>query len=95
MDISSLSKHIVSITQFNKGKASQLFSRANKGEPLLVIKNNSPVAIILSPEEYEILRKFPKLCTKALENGNAIYADELQSLLTRLKSFDENGENNV
>lgn len=95
MDISRLINHIVPITQFNKGKASQLFSRANHGETLLVIKNNSPVAVILSPEEYEILRKVTRMCNKAYENGNNINSGDLIALLNELKAFDENGEENV
>jgi len=95
LDISRLINHIVPITQFNKGKASQLFSRANHGEALLVIKNNSPVAVILSPEEYNMLRDVTRLCNKAKENGNNINSAELISLLDALKEFDENGEGNV
>lgn len=53
-------KHLVSITQFNKGKASQLFSRVKKGEPLVVLKNNSPVAVVISPEDYEIIENYNK-----------------------------------
>ena len=95
MDISHMINHIIPITQFNKGKASQLFSRANHGETLLVIKNNSPVAVILSPEEYEILRKVSRICTKSYEAGNNLYPSDLIFLLDNLKDFDENGEENV
>lgn len=95
MDISGIFKHIVSITQFNKGKASQLFSRVTRGESLLVIKNNVPVAVILSPEEYEILCKFPKICGKMCKSGNNINISEIADLLNQLKSFDEKEENDV
>ena len=95
MDISRMINHIVPITQFNKGKASQLFSRVNHGETLLVIKNNSPVAVILSPEEYELLRKVTRMCTKSYETGNNAYSSELIALLNHLKDLDENGEKNV
>lgn len=95
LDISCLLGRIVSITQFNKGKASQLFSRASRGETLLVMKNNNPVAVVLSPEEYEILRKIPRLCSKTCADGNDLSSGELGDLLDKLKSFDENGEKNV
>ena len=58
MNIANILKQMVSITQFNKGKASQLFSRAQKGETLFVMKNNNPVAVIISPEQYEVLAEF-------------------------------------
>lgn len=95
MDISRMINHIVPITQFNKGKASQLFSRVNRRETLLVIKNNSPVAVILSPEEYELLRKITRACAKSYEAGNNLYSSDLITLLDNLKDFDENGEENV
>jgi prevent-host-death family protein len=85
----------VSITQFNKGKASQLFARANNGETLLVIKNNTPVAVVLSPEEYEMLRKIPRICRKTIDNVDNVRTNELTSLLDELDAFDENGEKNV
>lgn len=59
-------KQLVPITQFNKGKASQLFSRVQKGETLVVIKNNTPVAVVISPEEYEMIEEY--LPTKRKEN---------------------------
>lgn len=95
MDISRLRGQIVPITQFNKGQASRLFMRANKGEALMVIKNNAAFAVILSPDEYDILRGIQRLCRKSLDNGNNIIPDELAHLLDELKTFDENGEKNV
>ena len=55
MQLSKVIEQLIPITQFNKGKASQLFSRVQKGETLIVIKNNKPVAIVISPEEYSII----------------------------------------
>ncbi len=57
-------KQLVPITQFNKGKASQLFSRVQKGETLVVIKNNTPVAVVISPEEYEMIEEYLPAKTK-------------------------------
>lgn len=58
MDITTVLKQLIPITQFNKGKASQLFSRVKKGETLIVMKNNSPVAIVISPEQYKIIEQY-------------------------------------
>jgi len=46
---------LVPITQFNKGQASKIFDRVRTESQLVVLKNNAPSAIILSPEEYERL----------------------------------------
>lgn len=43
---------LVPISQFNKGQASKIFDRLRSEKELIVLKNNQPSAIILSPEEY-------------------------------------------
>ena len=46
---------LVSITQFNRGQASRIFDRLRTERQLVVLKNNQPAAVILSPEEYSRL----------------------------------------
>ena len=46
---------LIPITQFNKGQAAKIFDRLNTEKELIVLKNNKPSAVILSPEEYERL----------------------------------------
>ena len=43
---------LVSISQFNKGQAAKIFDKLQTQRELIVLKNNQPSAIILSPEEY-------------------------------------------
>ena len=43
---------LVPITQFNRGQASRIFDRLHTESQLVVLKNNQPAAVILSPEEY-------------------------------------------
>jgi len=45
-------KRLVSISQFNRGQATKIFARARAEGQIIVLKNNAPEAIILSPEEY-------------------------------------------
>lgn len=90
MDLSGLSEKLVSITQFNKGQASPLFSRAKNGETLLVIKNNAPVAVILSLEEYELLRAFPKEYLRMQQLGIAS-SEKMQTLIDKLNVYDGSG----
>lgn len=52
---SNLLQCLVPITQFNRGQASRIFDRLRTEKQLVVLKNNQPSAIILSPEEYERL----------------------------------------
>lgn len=53
--VQRLLRSFVPVTQFNKGKASQIFDRLRNENRLIVLKNNQPSAIILSPEEYSRL----------------------------------------
>ncbi|MDR1796411.1 MAG: type II toxin-antitoxin system Phd/YefM family antitoxin [Clostridiales Family XIII bacterium] len=46
---------MVPITLFNKGLASRIFDRLRVERQLIVLKNNQPAAVILSPEEYRRL----------------------------------------
>lgn len=48
----SVLNSMVSQTDFNKGKAGEIFGRVQKTGRIVVLKNNKPSAIILSPEEY-------------------------------------------
>lgn len=44
--------NLIPISQFNEGKAAQIFDRLRTEKELVVLKNNQPSAVILSPEEY-------------------------------------------
>ena len=45
----------VPITQFNRGQAARIFDRLNSESQLVVLKNNQPAAVILSPSEFQRL----------------------------------------
>lgn len=47
-----LLQRLVPVSQFNKGQAAKIFDRLHSEKELIVLKNNQPSAIILSPEEY-------------------------------------------
>ena len=42
-----------SVTDFNKGKANQIFDSIKTNRIGIVVKNNKPECILLSPEEYK------------------------------------------
>ena len=48
-------KNTVSITEFNKGYAGKIFDDARKSGPKLVMRNNTPAAIVLAPADYSEL----------------------------------------
>ena len=47
-----LRKNLVSFSDFNKGQADEIFRSVKKTGAKLVIKNNVPECVLLSPEEY-------------------------------------------
>ncbi len=51
----NLLNNLVSVTMFNQGQASKIFSRLQEEKQIVVLKNNVPTAILLSPDEYERL----------------------------------------
>ncbi len=83
-------KGIIPITEFNKGKASQHFLRAQKGDTFCVFKNNLPVAVVLSLEEYKLLRALSKKCDMLVADNDSKSFEEIIALLKQLKNFDEN-----
>ena len=48
---------LVPITQFNRGQASRIFDKLQTKNQLIVLKNNQPIAIILSLEEFNRLNE--------------------------------------
>jgi len=52
MTFDAMPRNYVPISQFNKGQASRIFERLQTERRLMVLKNNAPAAVILSPEEY-------------------------------------------
>lgn len=73
-----LLQSLVPISQFNKGQAAKIFDRLHSEKELIVLKNNQPSAIILSPEEYTRLTEIE---------------EDYYLLLEANKRMEENGDN--
>lgn len=90
---------LVSITQFNKGQASRIFDRLNSEKQLIVLKNNVPSAVILSPEEYIRLSEIAEdyyLLTEAqsrLKNNEGKKAMSFDEVMQSLGISEEDIEN--
>lgn len=52
MSVMSAINDTISISLFNRGLAGQVFEEVKKTGPKVVIKNNTPECVLLSPEEY-------------------------------------------
>lgn len=70
-------RSLISISQFSKGQATQVFERLKNEPQLVVLKNNVPAAILLSPDEYSRLSEIEEnyrlmlLAQERLADGNA------------------------
>lgn len=51
----NLLNNLVSVTMFNQGQASKIFNRLQEEKQIVVLKNNIPTAVLLSPNEYPTL----------------------------------------
>ena len=66
---------LVPITQFNHGQASKIFDRLHSENRLIVLKNNQPAAIILSPSEFQRLSEIEEDYTLLLEATRRLKED--------------------
>lgn len=51
-NVVSAMDNMFSISDFNKGKANKIFSVIRKRKVGIVVKNNKPECVMISPEEY-------------------------------------------
>ena len=60
--------HTVPISQFNKGMAGKIFEDVRKNGVKVVMKNNAPECVLVSPEEYiEFVEEKRKMREKAID----------------------------
>lgn len=83
MEVLGMATHIlqslVPISQFNKGQAAKIFDRPHSEKELVVLKNNQPSAIILSPEEYTRLTEIEEDYYLLLETNKRMETNEKTS----------------
>jgi len=51
--VSSLLNAIVPISRFNRGEANKIFDEVNSSGYKIVVKNNKPTCVLITPEKYE------------------------------------------
>jgi len=95
----SIMNSLVPITQFNKGQAARIFDRVRTERQLVVLKNNAPSAVIMSPEEYERLAEIEEnyyllsLAERRQKDGGlAVEADEVMRRLGITQEDIQNAE---
>ncbi len=53
LSIQNILKGIIPITRFNRGEAGKIFDEVSETGMKVVLKNNTPVAVLITPEQYE------------------------------------------
>lgn len=66
-DVREILTNTVSISDFNRGLAGRIFESVRKDGPKVVMKNNVPECVLLSPEEYRELMEELEQFRKAAE----------------------------
>jgi antitoxin StbD len=65
--VSDLVNAIVPISRFNKGEAGKVFKEVNEAGIKIVLKNNVPACVLLSPDVYEELKETLEDCRLLLQ----------------------------
>ncbi len=67
LSVAGMMKSIVPITRFNKGEASRIFDEVASSGTKIVMKNNRPVCVLMSPEKYESFMELMASARKTTE----------------------------
>lgn len=55
MSVVNMMNAMVPITRFNKGEAAKIFDEVESTGTKIVVKNNRPACVLISPAQYEML----------------------------------------
>lgn len=55
ISVMGMMKTMIPITRFNKGEANKIFDEVQRAGTKIVMKNNTPACVLISPEQYESL----------------------------------------
>ena len=72
MNAGNLIENIVPTSAFNRGKSAQCFERVADGAPIIVMKNNAPYRVVVTPDDFVRLSE--------VEEDNALLVMSLSRL---------------
>lgn len=91
MSIMGTMKTLVPITRFNKGEANRIFSEVESGGTKIVMKNNRPACVLMSPRQYESLMEMLSDYILLEEAENRMRHDDAGKSLSREAVMSELG----
>ena len=85
LSVGSMLDALIPISRFNKGEANKIFDEVKESGCKIVVKNNAPACVLLTPEKYqEMLEMLEDQYLFAIaeerikhDNGNAISFDDV------------------
>ena len=83
MNTVNLLDSIIPISQFNKGQANKIFSEVKKFGTKIVVKNNVPECVLLSPQNYQRMME---------EYEDAILSSEAEKRLSKKVEYIPNND---
>ncbi|MGN0543824.1 MAG: type II toxin-antitoxin system Phd/YefM family antitoxin [Acutalibacteraceae bacterium] len=99
LSVMGMMKTIVPITRFNKGEANKIFDEVETSGTKIVMKNNKPACVLLSPAQYESLMEMlsdyllyseaEKRTASNKDEDNISHEDMMQELGISRESLDE------
>lgn len=75
LSVMGVMRSIIPITRFNKGEANRIFDEVASSGTKIVMKNNRPACVLMSPDQYESLMEMVSdyLLQEEAENRMAHY----------------------
>ena len=67
---------LIPISQFNKGQAAKIFDELTTKKEMVVLKNNQPSAVLLSPDEYKRLMEIEEDYNLLLEANTRLLSNQ-------------------
>lgn len=82
-------KKIAPISELSQGKAARILRRVTDENEVIIMKNNRPVAIIISPDQYDSYCELAEICSGLVEAGKPSPDEraKIRELLDKTKLF--------
>lgn len=86
---SDVLKKIAPISELSQGKAARILRRVTDENEVIIMKNNRPVAIIISPDQYDSYCELAEICSGLVEADKPSPDEQakIRKLLDKTKLF--------
>lgn len=91
MSLVGMMNSMVPITRFNKGEANRIFDEVESSGMKIVVKNNKPACVLLSPEQYENLMEMLSDAVMYAEAEKRMVANDDSENISHKALLDELG----